>query len=194
MSTSNQSRRGGGAVSPAGPPSIHCLFCFSHTVKSLCNLGQKSSSRSRHSCFQQGCCGKCYLRVLTLPHLLPSPCSSLMSSRFSERPCLKNEVGCASLWLPHGFVHTSTAPQHTGAKRDITDIFLKRRCQGWRDGSVGDSCRGPGFTFQHPHGGTQLSVIPVLGDSMPPSGLHGYQARRWGTHIHVPNTQTHKIF
>lgn len=38
---------------------------------------------------------------------------------------------------------------------------------------------------QHPHGGSQPSVTPVLGDPMPTSGLRWHQARRWYTATHA---------
>lgn len=39
--------------------------------------------------------------------------------------------------------------------------------------STGYSSRGSRFDSLHPHGGSQPSVIPVLGNVMPFSGLHG---------------------
>ena len=45
----------------------------------------------------------------------------------------------------------------------------------WRDGSaVKNSCRGPGYNFQHPHGGSQPSVTSVPEDPMRSSGLQGH--------------------
>lgn len=50
--------------------------------------------------------------------------------------------------------------------------------QVWRDGpevkSTGYSSRGPRFMSQHPLHGSQLSVIKVVRDLMPPSGFHGH--------------------
>lgn len=34
--------------------------------------------------------------------------------------------------------------------------------------------RRPGFPLKHPHGGSQMSSTPVLGDLAPSSGLLGY--------------------
>lgn len=36
-----------------------------------------------------------------------------------------------------------------------------------RAGEMAQGLRGPGFNFQHPHNGSQLSVSPVPGDSTP---------------------------
>ena len=62
---------------------------------------------------------------------------------------------------------------------------------GWRDGSVikntGCSCRGPRFSSQHPHGGSQPSVTPAPGNLMPSSGLSWHPP----THTETP-TYTHK--
>ena len=41
------------------------------------------------------------------------------------------------------------------------------------------SSRGPRFDSQHPRGGSQPTIAPVSGDSLPSSGLHGYQASKW---------------
>lgn len=62
------------------------------------------------------------------------------------------------------------------------------RSWGWRGGSVSPGCssRGPRFNSQHSHGGSQLSVTPVLGDSMLFWPLHVLHA--CGTDTHVGRT------
>ena len=61
--------------------------------------------------------------------------------------------------------------------------------RGRRDGSIAKcTCcsRGlPRFTFQHPHGGSQESGTPVLGNLIPSSDFLGHQACMWHTHIHA---------
>lgn len=67
--------------------------------------------------------------------------------------------------------------------------FKKQNERGLRDGSTvkstGDSSRGPGFNPQHPHGGSQPSLAPILGNTMPSSGFHWYQACTHGSDIHA---------
>jgi hypothetical protein len=45
----------------------------------------------------------------------------------------------------------------------------KSKMRGWRDGSVvkstGCSSKGPRFNSQYPHGGSQLSITSVPGES-----------------------------
>lgn len=54
---------------------------------------------------------------------------------------------------------------------------------GREDGSTvtRSSCssKGSRFNSQHPHGGSQPSVTPVLRDPTPSSGLHRNQAHTW---------------
>lgn len=61
--------------------------------------------------------------------------------------------------------------------------------QGWRDGpadrSTGFSCRGPGFSAQHPHGDSWSSVTPGPGDAVPASDLHGWHACTHYPSIHA---------
>lgn len=45
--------------------------------------------------------------------------------------------------------------------------------------STGCSYREPGFSSQHPHGGSQPTVIPVLRDLMPSSGFPRYKECMW---------------
>ena len=53
---------------------------------------------------------------------------------------------------------------------------------GLRDGSVvkrtGCACRGPRFSPQHPHVGSQPSITPVPGDLVTFSGLEGHHTQR----------------
>jgi hypothetical protein len=60
-------------------------------------------------------------------------------------------------------------------------IFINTKITGWRDGSIvkstGRYSRGPRFCSQHPHGSSQLSVIPVSGDLTP-------------SHRHTPQQNT----
>lgn len=44
------------------------------------------------------------------------------------------------------------------------------------------SCRGPGFSSQNMHGGSQPLVTPVLGDVTPSLDLWGHQS--WYTYMH----------
>ena len=47
--------------------------------------------------------------------------------------------------------------------------------------SIGCSSRGPEFNSQHPHGGSQPSVTPVLGDLMP--SFDTYVVMNWLYHM-----------
>lgn len=49
------------------------------------------------------------------------------------------------------------------------------------------------FSGQHPHGGSKLSITPVLGDSKPSSDLCRHQVYPWCTYIYAGKTHTHKI-
>ena len=64
------------------------------------------------------------------------------------------------------YTHTDTFKHITQKKKK-----LRTTVGGWRDGSVvkstDSSSRGSGFNYQHPHGSSQLSVIPVPGDPTP---------------------------
>lgn len=52
----------------------------------------------------------------------------------------------------------------------------------------------PGFGYQHPHGASQPSVIPLPSDPKPSSDLHGHQAYLCDEPSSVQaDTQTHKI-
>jgi hypothetical protein len=54
--------------------------------------------------------------------------------------------------------------------------------------SIGCSSRGPGFSSQYPHGGSQLHLTPFPGDLMPYFGLHGHgmhMPSHTHTHIHM---------
>lgn len=53
-----------------------------------------------------------------------------------------------------------------------------------RDKNPCSFCRGPRFSFQYPHGGFKLSILPVLGDPIPSSHFHGHQARTWYINKH----------
>lgn len=53
------------------------------------------------------------------------------------------------------------------------------------------SCRGLGFSFQHPHDISQLSVTPVPEDGCPPFTSSGTKHAH-DTHKHASNTHTHK--
>lgn len=64
---------------------------------------------------------------------------------------------------------------------------------GWRDGSEFKSpfsLRGPRFVLQHPHGGSQTSVTPVLGDPAL-TELHWHQAHVWFTDMHASKALIH---
>ena len=50
-------------------------------------------------------------------------------------------------------------------------------------------CRGPGLGSQHPHGGSQSSLIPVPGDLT--SDLR-HEACTWYTGIHAGKTLAHR--
>lgn len=45
------------------------------------------------------------------------------------------------------------------------------------------SLRGPRYSFQHPHTGSQQSVMPVTGDMTPSSGFKG-TTHEHGTHTY----------
>lgn len=53
--------------------------------------------------------------------------------------------------------------------------------------SISWSPIAPGFNFQHPYGN---SVNPVLGDQMPSSDFHGYQAHKWCRNMHTTKILT----
>ena len=61
-----------------------------------------------------------------------------------------------------------------------TNYFIKNFLKDWRVGSAvkstGCSCRGPRFDSQHPHGGSQSSVIPVPERLIPAVSLHGHHS------------------
>lgn len=63
-----------------------------------------------------------------------------------------------------------------------------------RDASVGQItgcfCRGPGFGFQHPHSGLQLSVA-ATGNLVLSSVLPRNQAHTWRLHIHAGKILIH---
>lgn len=70
----------------------------------------------------------------------------------------------------------------------------KKLCWGWRDGPAVKSSgffKRTGFNFQHPHGGSQLSVTPAPGGNpAPSSGLYWHCMHM--VHIDVGKI-THKI-
>jgi hypothetical protein len=59
------------------------------------------------------------------------------------------------------------------------EVILKKKekVQGWRDHSevksTDCSSRGPEFSSQQPHGGSQSPIILDAGDLMPSSGVSG---------------------
>jgi hypothetical protein len=57
--------------------------------------------------------------------------------------------------------------------------------------STSCSSRGPGFSSQHPHGGSQLFITPVQGDLMPFKDTRHMHTSRQNTHTHKINTHTH---
>jgi len=50
------------------------------------------------------------------------------------------------------------------------------------------SSTGPGFSSQHPHGGSQLSETPVTGESVVFSGLHRHCKHRTNGQAEHPYT------
>jgi hypothetical protein len=50
--------------------------------------------------------------------------------------------------------------------------------------SSGYSCRGPRFSSQYPHDGSQAFVTPVLGDLVSSSSLFRYQECIWCTYTY----------
>lgn len=56
------------------------------------------------------------------------------------------------------------------------------------------SCRGPEFSSEHLHNGLQPSIIPVLQDLMPSSGLQGHEVYTWYTDIKCIKITIHKKF
>lgn len=57
------------------------------------------------------------------------------------------------------------------------------------------SSRAPKFDFRNPHGGSQPSVIPGLGDPVSSFGFYGYQACTQCTiYIQAKHLQTNKIY
>lgn len=75
-------------------------------------------------------------------------------------------------------------------KRGERKRNISRR--GWRADSVSKStellCKGPRFSSQHQHGGTQLSVTPVSEDLMPYSTLLWHQVCTWYVDVHAEKT------
>lgn len=74
----------------------------------------------------------------------------------------------------------------------IFSVYVRESLMEERDVSVVTitrySCRRPRFGSQNPYGGSQSSLSPVPTDLMPSSGLPGYQARTWCTHMHTSKT------
>lgn len=73
-------------------------------------------------------------------------------------------------------------------------IKKKKDWGDWINGSavrtLAYSSRGTGMNFWHPHDGSQLSVVPVVGDLMPSSGAHGH----WGhTYIKAKYSCKHEV-
>jgi hypothetical protein len=62
-----------------------------------------------------------------------------------------------------------------------------------RYGSVLKSTRKPGFNAQHPHGGSQPSVILVLRDLIASPELLGYCMHMLHRQKCIQNTFTHKL-
>lgn len=60
--------------------------------------------------------------------------------------------------------------------------MVKNTCYSWR---------GPQFSSQHSHDGSQTSMIPVQKDLVPSSDLGGHQVHVWCTNIYTG--KTHKI-
>ena len=72
---------------------------------------------------------------------------------------------------------------------------LSQKEQTWEDGSVvkniGCSSRGPGFSSQHPHGGSQLSITPVPGICHPLVASMGTRHKVVHTDIQTYKTLIH---
>lgn len=68
-------------------------------------------------------------------------------------------------------------------------------CPLWRECSVAKitccSCVGTRSSFKYPHGGWQLSTIPIPGDVMTPSDLCRHQVCTWCTCIHTVKAFIH---
>lgn len=57
--------------------------------------------------------------------------------------------------------------------------------------SIAGSSRGLGFSFHHPHVGSQLLVAPIPGDPTPSSDLCGHCTHVVHRHTRKQNTYTH---
>lgn len=65
---------------------------------------------------------------------------------------------------------------------------LERRLSSYEHCSSGE----PRLCFQHPHGGSPLSVAPVLGDPMPSSDCHTLNTGGAQTYVQTPSCGLHR--
>lgn len=120
---------------------------------------------------------------------LKKPRQALISqSRQNLSPkCIKDiKLGVGSLWVKCFLVQVRIPSTH-----------IKSQVWGWGDGSAAKradcSCGGPGFSPQHPQGGSWPSLTLAPGDPMSSSDLWAWRTRMMHTHIHAGKSLRHKI-
>lgn len=101
--------------------------------------------------------------------------------------CLHHSTWQSMYYLPSAWTPCAVKqPERTFTTRcqprKRSKLYVKNRGQSWRNGStVKSTCcsyRGHQLESQHPHGGSQLSVIPFPGHPTPFSGLCGTRHTR----------------